>query len=56
MDDSDEELDEDEEEEVYGEILKAVDSKKPLTGEDSLWEAKGMGKLKMEQVSKVHKR
>ncbi len=48
--------DEDEEEEVYGEILKAVDSKKTLTGEDSLWEAKGMSKLKMDQVSKVHKR
>jgi len=45
--------DEDEEEEVYGEILKAVDSKK--TGEDSLWEAKGMGKLQMQQVPKVHK-
>jgi len=46
----------DDEEEELGEMIKGIGSKKIGSGEDTLWEAKGFQKLKMDQISKVHKR
>jgi len=45
----------DDEEEALGEMIKGIGSKKIGSGVDTLWEARGFQKLKMEQLPKVHK-